>query len=368
MGPVKVIDATLRDGSHAVEQKFSVDDVARIARRLDRAGVHAIEVGHGDGLGASSIHFGPTLHTDSELVEAAAGVAQNSHIAVVLIPGIGTIDDLESAASSGASLVRIATHCTEADIGLEHIQRCRDLRLRVMGFLMMAHRLEPSDLAEQATKMADSGAEAVYVTDTAGALTMDDVRRRISALRNRLPSQVEVGIHAHNNLGLAVANSLTALGEGATFIDSSLAGLGAGAGNTPTETLVTVLARSGSLIDVDPLEVQEAASAEQSLSLSREPDLEGLSLSMGFYGIPSSFLHPVRSAAKRFGVDARLILKALGPKLPVAGQEDLVLAVALSIAEEDQTAAPVGSDSLAGLSQQEKESRTAPVDKGSSDT
>jgi 4-hydroxy-2-oxovalerate aldolase len=327
---VRVLDATLRDGSHAIRHRFTTEQVRTIAGGLDAAGVYAIGVGHGDGLGGSSLQLGLSLHTDEELISAAASVISRARLAVTLVPGIGTKDHLRGAAALGARLVRIATHCTEADVSVQHIALARELDLEVHGDLMMPHLTDPAGLAEQAAIMVGAGAQGVYVMDSAGALVPDEVRRRISAIRARLGPDVALGVHAHDNLSLAVANTLAGIEEGATLVDGCLVGLGAGAGNARTEVLAAVLERVGIDTGLDVFALQDLA--DQVVRPVGAPVIDRLTATLGYAGVPSSLLLPAGRAAERFGVDAREILVGLGRRSAVTGQEDLAVELAIEIA------------------------------------
>jgi 4-hydroxy-2-oxovalerate aldolase len=335
---VRIVDTTLRDGSHAIAHRYTVDQVTRIAGALDRAGVWAVAVGHGDGLGASSIQYGRPLHSDAELLAAAAAAVRRSRIAVAILPGIGTKRDLEEARDAGASLARISTVCTEADIGIQHLGLARDLGMLAHSHLNTAHLLDPAGLAEQARSVADAGSQAVFIVDSAGAFLTDDVRRRISAMREALPDDVAVGMHEHNNLSLAVANSAAAIEEGATLVDTSLAGLGAGAGNTQTEALVAVLERMGIETGVDLWALQDVADDIVRGEVMQRPIvIDRLTSTMGFASVPSSYLlHAIR-AGERFGLDPREIIVELGRRRVVVGQEDAIVGIAADMLEADRT-------------------------------
>jgi 4-hydroxy-2-oxovalerate aldolase len=331
---VRIVDTTLRDGSHAIAHRYTVDQVTRIAGALDRAGVWAVAVGHGDGLGASSIQYGRPLHSDAELLAAAAAAVRRSRIAVAILPGIGTKRDLEEARDAGASVARISTVCTEADIGIQHLGLARDLGMLAHSHLNTAHLLDPAGLAEQARSVADAGSQAVFIVDSAGAFLTDDVRRRISAMREALPDDVAVGMHEHNNLSLAVANSAAAIEEGATLVDTSLAGLGAGAGNTQTEALVAVLERMGIETGVDLWALQDVADDIVRGEVMQRPIvIDRLTSTMGFASVPSSYLlHAIR-AGERFGLDPREIIVELGRRRVVVGQEDAIVGIAADMLE-----------------------------------
>jgi 4-hydroxy-2-oxovalerate aldolase len=330
---VQIVDTTLRDGSHAIAHQYRVDQATRIARALDQAGVWGIAVGHGDGLGASSIQYGRPLHADAELLSAVAGIVSNAQIGVALLPGVGTKKDLEDARDAGASVVRVSTVCTEADIGLQHLHLARELGMVAQSHLNTAHLLDPAGLAEQGRIVADAGSQCVWIVDSAGAFLTDDVRARVSALRQALPDDVAVGIHEHNNLSLAVANSVAAIEEGATFVDTSLAGLGAGAGNTQTEALVAVLERMGITTGVDLWTLQDAADEIVRGEVMQRPIvLDRLSVTMGYSSVPASFLlHAIR-AGDRFGLDPREIIVELGKRRVVVGQEDAIIGIAAELA------------------------------------
>jgi 4-hydroxy-2-oxovalerate aldolase len=331
---VKIVDTTLRDGSHAIAHQYRLDQVARIGEALDRAGVWAIAVGHGDGLGASSIQYGRPLHSDEEMLTAAAGVARQARIAVAVLPGIGTKRDLESARDAGASLVRVSTVCTEADIGIQHLRLARELGMTAHTHLNTAHLLDADGLVEAARIVVGAGSTGIFIVDSAGALLTDEVRRRISALREAFPAEVEIGMHEHNNLSLAVANSVAAVQEGATLLDTSLAGLGAGAGNCQTEAVIAVLERMGIDTGLDLFALQDAADEIVRGEVMQRPIvLDRLSITMGYASVPASYLlHAIR-AADRFGLDAREIIVELGRRRVVVGQEDAIIGIAAEMAQ-----------------------------------
>ena len=326
---VRFVDTTLRDGSHAIAHQYRVDQVRTIAEALDRAGVWAIAVGHGDGLGASSIQYGRPLHSDAELLAAAAEVVERARIAIAILPGIGTKRDLEEARDAGASVARVSTVCTEADIGLEHLGLARELGMVAHSHLNTAHLLDGPGLAEAARVVADAGSKGVFIVDSAGAFLPDDVRSRIAAMRAALPDDVAVGIHEHNNLSLAVANSAAAIAEGATLVDTSLAGLGAGAGNCQTEALVAVLERMGIETGIDLWALQDIADEVVRAEVMQRPIvIDRLTATMGYAAVPASYLlHAIR-AGDRFGLDPREIIVELGKRRVVVGQEDAIIGIA----------------------------------------
>jgi 4-hydroxy 2-oxovalerate aldolase len=329
---IRLLDSTLRDGSHGIGHRYTPEQVEAIAGRLDAAGVHAIGVGHGDGLGASSIQYMRSAFHEDELTSAARGVIKRAKLAVTFQPGIGTKRHLERARELGADLVRIATHCTEADISVQHIGLSRELGMDVHGDLMMPHMTTPETIARQARIMVDAGAQGVHIMDSAGALTMDDVRARIGAMLSEFGGEAEAGIHAHQNLSLAVANTVVAFEEGATLADACLAGAGAGAGNCPIEPLVAVLEKIGRPTGIDLWELQDLADNVVRPIFDRPPTVDRLTLTQGYAGVPGSFLlHSVR-AGERFGVDPRDILVEVGRRNSVGGQEDLIIEVAAELA------------------------------------
>ena len=325
----RLTDSTLRDGSHAVGHQFNVEQVRSVVRALDQAGVPVIEVSHGDGVGGSSFNYGFSAINDLELVTAAAETAAQAKIAVLMIPGIGTKQNLEDAAKNGASVARIATHCTEADISEQHIALATDLGMEAIGFLMMASMATPEHLADEAKKMESYGADAVYVVDSAGAMTMDDARRRVAAVKAAVGCQV--GIHAHNNLSLAVGNSMAAISEGVDQVDACATGLGAGAGNCPTEILVAVCERSGIPTGIDPLRIMDAAEEAVRPLRPEQGVIDRDGLLLGYAGVYSSFLLHAKRAAERYGVDTKDILLELGRRGVVGGQEDMIIDVAVEL-------------------------------------
>jgi 4-hydroxy 2-oxovalerate aldolase len=327
----RLTDSTLRDGSHALRHQFTPQQAAAIAGALDAAGVPVIEVTHGDGLGGSSFNYGFSAVDERELIKAAAGAVKRAKIAVLLLPGIGLAEDLREAQALGASVARIATHCTEADIAIQHIGMARDLGMEAIGFLMMAHMTPPAELLMQARIMEDAGAQTVYVVDSAGAMTTLDARARVAELKAGLRPETQVGIHAHNNLSLAVANSIGALEEGVDQVDGCSRGLGAGAGNCPTEVLVAVSERIGWTTGVDPLRIMDVAEDIVKPVMPREQVIDRSALTLGYAGVYSSFLLHAERAAERYGVDAREILLELGRRKVVGGQEDMIVDVALEL-------------------------------------
>ncbi|MSP72861.1 MAG: 4-hydroxy-2-oxovalerate aldolase [Myxococcales bacterium] len=331
---VTIHDMTLRDGMHPKRHQISLSQMVDIAQRLDAAGVPLIEVTHGDGLGGASINYGFPAETDQAYLRAVVPVLKHARVSALLIPGIGTLDELRLAHDCGVHTLRVATHCTEADISEQHLGLSRKLGLDTVGFLMMAHMSPSEALVKQALIMEDAGAQTVYVTDSAGYMLPDDVTAAVGALRAALRSETEVGFHGHHNLSMGVANSLCAIEAGASRIDASAAGLGAGAGNTPLEVLVAVLNRLGVEHGIDLYGVMDVAEDVVVPMMDHPVRIDRDALTLGYAGVYSSFLLFAKRASERYGVSSRDILLEMGRRKTVGGQEDLIEDVALDLARD----------------------------------
>ncbi|ALG66614.1 4-hydroxy-2-oxovalerate aldolase [Beggiatoa leptomitoformis] len=328
---IKLHDMSLRDGMHSVRHQFSTEDMQRLAMALDDARVPLIEVTHGDGLGGSSVNYGFGKHTDEEYLRAVIPLLRYSKVSALLLPGIGTVEDLKMAVDCGVHTIRVATHCSEADVSEQHITMARKMGLDVVGFLMMSHMLTPEQLVTQAQLMESFGANCIYVTDSAGYMLPDDVTARLGAVRNALNPHTELGFHGHHNLAMGIANSLAAVEAGARRIDGSVAGFGAGAGNTPLEVFTAVCDRMGVITGVDLDKIMNVAE-DIALPMMQTPTrIDRDSLTMGYAGVYSSFLLHAKRAEQQYGVSSRQILIELGKRKTVGGQEDMIEDVALEI-------------------------------------
>ena len=327
-------DMCLRDGMHAKREQISVAQMVKVATALDDAGVPYIQVTHGGGLGGNSLQHGFAPHSNEEYISAVAPLMRQAKISVLLIPGLGTMKELQSAYDCGARSVHVATHCTEADTSPQHIAYARKLGMDTSGFLMMAHLNDAAGIARQGKLMESYGAQTVYVTDSAGYMLPEDVKARVGALREVLNPETEIGFHGHHNLGMGVANSIAAIEAGASRIDGSVAGLGAGAGNTPLEVFAAVCERMGIETGSDLFKLMDVAEdiivpmMEHIVRVDRE------SLTLGYAGVYSTFLLHAKRACLQFGVPARDILVELGRKKMIGGQEDMIQDTALTMAKE----------------------------------
>ncbi|RMH87178.1 MAG: 4-hydroxy-2-oxovalerate aldolase [Actinomyces sp.] len=336
---IRITDTSLRDGSHAKRHRFTVDDVKAIVSALDAAGMPVIEVTHGDGLGGSSYNYGFSLTDERELMAAAVETARQAKICALMLPGVGTKDDIKACADLGVSIIRIATHCTEADIAIQHFGLARELGLETVGFLMMAHTQPPEVLARQARIMVDAGCQCPYVVDSAGAMILDDVSARVEAVLAEVGDEAQVGFHGHENLGLSVANSLFAVQAGATQIDGSTRAFGAGAGNTPLEVFAAVAERRGIRTGLDVLALIDAAEDVVRPIMDGECVKDRLAVVMGYAGVYSSFLKHAYRAAERYGVSGAEILLECGRQKLVGGQEDQIIQIAAELAARQGAAA-----------------------------
>ncbi len=331
---VKLHDMCLRDGMHAKRHQISLEQMVTLATALDEAGVPLIEVTHGDGLGGTSVTYGFAANSDEEYLRAVVPKLKGARVSALLLPGIGTVDHLRMVQDIGVSTIRVATQCTEADVAEQHISLGAKLGMDTVGFLMMAHMLEPEALLAQAKLMESYGANCIYCTDSAGYMLPDDVRARVSALRDGLESQTEIGFHGHHNLGLGVANSLVAVEAGADRIDGSAAGLGAGAGNTPLEIFAAVLDRMGIETGIDVFKLIDVAEDIVIPMMDQPIRVDRDSLILGYAGVYSSFLLHAKRASNKYGVPSAEILVELGRMKTVGGQEDMIEDVALNVAKK----------------------------------
>ena len=331
---IKIHDMSLRDGMHSIRHQFSLEEMTNMSTAMDKAGVPFIEVTHGDGLGGSSLNYGWGRHTDEEWLDAVVPHMTQAKISALLLPGIGIVKDLERAVDHGISMVRVATHCTEADCSAQHIKAAKSMGIDTVGFLMMAHMVDEKRLVEEARKMVSYGATTIYATDSAGYLLPDMVSSRIKALKAEFGDEIELGFHGHNNLSMGVANSLAAIEAGATRIDASLAGFGAGSGNTATEVLVAVCNRMGVDTGIN-LEAIEDAAEDIALPIMGKPTrISRDSITLGYAGVYSSFLLFARRAEQKYGIDARTLLVELGRRGMIGGQEDMIDDCAMELAKQ----------------------------------
>ncbi len=331
---VTLHDMSLRDGMHAKRHQISLDEMVNIATGLDEAGMPLIEITHGDGLGGTSVNYGFPAHSDEEYLGAVIPKMKNARVSALLLPGIGTVDHLKMAKDCGVSTIRVATHCTEADVSEQHIGMAAKMEMDTVGFLMMAHMVSPEKVLEQAKLMVSYGANCIYATDSAGYMLPDEVSAKIGLLRAELPANVEVGFHGHHNLGMGIANSLAAIEAGASRVDGSVAGLGAGAGNTPLEVFCAVLDRMGVETGIDLYKIMDVAEDRVFPIMDQPIRVDRDALTLGYAGVYSSFLLFAQRAEKKYGIQARDILVELGRRGTVGGQEDMIEDLALTMAKE----------------------------------
>ncbi|RAU17604.1 4-hydroxy-2-oxovalerate aldolase [Nitrincola tibetensis] len=333
---VTLHDMSLRDGMHAKRHQISLEQMVSVASAMDAAGMPLIEVTHGDGLGGASVNYGFPAHTDEAYLKAVVPHMKQAKISALLLPGIGTVDHLKMARDCGVHTIRVATHCTEADVSQQHIGMAAKMGMDTVGFLMMAHMITPEKVLEQAKLMVSYGANCIYCTDSAGYMLPDEVSAKIGLLRAELPTEIEIGFHGHHNMGMAIANSLAAIEAGAVRIDGSVAGLGAGAGNTPLEILVAVLNRMGAETGIDLYKIMDVAEDLVVPMMDQPIRVDRDSLTLGYAGVYSSFLLFAQRAEKKYGVSARDILVELGRRGTVGGQEDMIEDLALTMAKAKQ--------------------------------
>ncbi|NOX29237.1 MAG: 4-hydroxy-2-oxovalerate aldolase [Actinobacteria bacterium] len=330
---VRVTDTSLRDGSHAKRHQFTEANVRDIVRALDDAGMPVIEVTHGDGLGGSSYNYGESLVDERVLMKAAVDEAENAEIAALMLPGLGTKDDIKACADLGVSIIRVATHCTEADISEQHFGLAREIGLETVGFLMMAHTVAPDVLSAQARIMADAGCQCIYVVDSAGAMVLEDAAERVAAVVAELAGDAQVGFHGHENMSLSLANTILAIRSGAVQVDGSTRRFGAGSGNTSCEALAAVTERLGISTGLDVMKMIDAAEDVVRPIMDGECVLDRLALTMGYAGVYSSFLKHAHRAAERYGVSGADILMECGRRQLVGGQEDQIIQIAAGLAQ-----------------------------------
>ncbi|GAO71568.1 4-hydroxy-2-oxovalerate aldolase TesG [Comamonas sp. E6] len=333
---ITVHDMTLRDGMHPKRHQMTLEQMKSVATGLDAAGVPLIEVTHGDGLGGSSVNYGFPAHTDEEYLSAVIPLMKQAKVSALLLPGIGTVDHLKMAHELGVSTIRVATHCTEADVSEQHIAMARKMGMDTVGFLMMAHMNSAEGLVKQARLMEGYGANCIYITDSAGYMLPDDVKERLSAVRQALKPETELGFHGHHNLAMGIANSLAAVEVGANRIDAAAAGLGAGAGNTPMEVLVAVCARMGIETGVDVFKIQDVAEDLVVPLMDFPIRIDRDALTLGYAGVYGSFLLFAKRAEAKYGIPARELLLELGRRGMVGGQEDMIEDTALTMVRERQ--------------------------------
>ena len=335
---ITVHDMCLRDGMHAKRHQITVNEMVRVSKAMDEAGIPMIEVTHGDGLGGASVNYGFPSAKDEEYLTAVCKEVKNAKISALLLPGIGTVDHIRMAVDCGISTIRIATHCTEADVSEQHLTMARSIdNLNTVGFLMMAHMIEAEELVAQLKLMENFGAHCVYITDSAGYMLPHDVTSRIALARAELKPETELGFHGHHNMAMGVANSVAAVAAGANRIDASLAGLGAGAGNTPLEVFVAVCDRMGIETGIDTFKAMDIAEDLIIPMMDHPVRVDRDALTLGYAGVYSSFLLFAKRSAKKYNLSTRDILVELGRRRTVGGQEDMIEDLALDMAKAQGT-------------------------------
>ena len=335
---ITIHDMCLRDGMHAKRHQITVNEMVKISKAMDEAGIPMIEVTHGDGLGGASVTYGFPTAKDEEYLTAVCKEMKNAKISALLLPGIGTVDHIRMAVDCGISTIRIATHCTEADISQQHLAMARSIdNLDTVGFLMMAHMIEAEELVTQLQMMEDFGAHCVYITDSAGYMLPDDVTSRVALARAELKPETELGFHGHHNMAMGVANSVAAVAAGANRIDASLAGLGAGAGNTPLEVFAAVCDRMGIETGIDTFKAMDVAEDLIIPMMDHPVRVDRDALTLGYSGVYSSFLLFAKRSAKKYNLSTRDILVELGRRRTVGGQEDMIEDLALDMAKAQGT-------------------------------
>lgn len=329
---IKIIDTTLRDGSHAVNHQFTLDQVREVCRGLDEGGVYCAEVGHGAGLGGSILMYGLSKYDTVELVRAAKSASKRMKIASLLVPGLGTMDDLRAGRDAGLDMVRVAVHCTEGDVGAQHVRLGKQLGIETIMFFMMTHMTTPEKLAEQARMAEDYGADAVYFADSAGAMTPDDVRARVEAAKAVI--RIPIGLHTHNNIGLGVGNAIAGVESGCEFLDGSMEGLGAGSGNGNTQAIVATLDKMGIETGCDLYRLIDVGQKAVRPLVRHSLEITGESIILGYIGVYSSFYLHVIEASEKYGIEPRLIFNELGKRKVVGGQEDQIIDIVHKLLEE----------------------------------
>jgi 4-hydroxy-2-oxovalerate/4-hydroxy-2-oxohexanoate aldolase len=329
-------DMSLRDGMHAKRHQISLEQMVAVATGLDAAGMPLIEITHGDGLGGRSINYGFPAHSDEEYLRAVIPHLKQAKVSALLLPGIGTVEHLRMALDCGVSTIRVATHCTEADVSEQHIGMARKLGVDTVGFLMMAHMISAEKVLEQAKLMESYGANCIYCTDSAGYMLPDEVSEKIGLLRAELNPATEVAFHGHHNMARPSPTSLAASEAGAVRIHGAGAGLGAGAGNTPLEVFVAVCKRMGVETGIDLYQIMDVAEDLVVPMMDQPIRVDRDALTLGYAGVYSSFLLFAQRAEKKYGVSARDILVELGRRGTVGGQEDMIEDLALDMARARQ--------------------------------